>query len=287
MAGNQSVDNEDLGARKAILIIFNLVNLIFGLGCLAVGLWLNIDRNLHAYLALLVRSPNETAVTGTTVIFIVAGILIVAMVILCFYALNKENGNLLLLYVLFLVCVLILLLTGGLILVVFREQIPMYMKDGMRNQIQNYYTHDNTIGKYWNRVQMMLRCCGVDGSWDYYRSNWWYSQNPGAEKTTDAKMPVPNSCCKLAYNEDRDVWWVDPQRCTPKDRLKCSQDAQGRRDGSDYLNGMGCYAAVTKETWPYIISITVTSLVISLLQIIGIVVGYSVASSLRQNARRL
>lgn len=70
---------------------------IFGLGLLAVGLWLNIDRNLHAYLALLVRSPNETAVTGTTVIFIVAGILIVAMVIMCFYALNKENGNLLLL----------------------------------------------------------------------------------------------------------------------------------------------------------------------------------------------
>lgn len=28
MAGNQSVENEDLGARKAILIIFNLVNLV-------------------------------------------------------------------------------------------------------------------------------------------------------------------------------------------------------------------------------------------------------------------
>lgn len=37
-----------------------------------------------------------------------------------------------------------------------RSQIPMYMKDGMRNQIQSYYTHDNTIGKYWNRVQMMV-----------------------------------------------------------------------------------------------------------------------------------
>lgn len=28
MAGNQSVDNEDLGARKVILIIFNLINLV-------------------------------------------------------------------------------------------------------------------------------------------------------------------------------------------------------------------------------------------------------------------
>lgn len=49
---------------------------------------------------------------------------------------------------------------------------------------------------------------------------------------------MPDSCCKLTQNEDRDVWWVDPQKCTPKDRKKCNEDAQGRRDGSDYVNGM-------------------------------------------------
>lgn len=36
----------------------------------------------------------------------------------------------------------------------------------------------------------------------------------------------------------------------------------------DWFDGVqGCYAAVTNFTWPYMISITVTSLVISLLQV--------------------
>ena len=69
---------------------------IFGLGLMAVGIWLNADKNLHAYLAVLVRSAEETAVTGTTVLLIVSGILLVAMAILCFYALSKGNSTLLL-----------------------------------------------------------------------------------------------------------------------------------------------------------------------------------------------
>lgn len=76
----------------------------------------------------------------------------------------------------------------------------------MKIQIHNYYTFDDSVGRAWNRVQVMVsgnpfvsllplfsfiwlfliccvihqrRCCGADGSWDYRYSDWWYSQNPG------------------------------------------------------------------------------------------------------------
>lgn len=60
-------------------------------------MWLNIDKNVHAYLSIMVRTASETAVTGTTVILIVAGLLLIGMSLLCFYALLRQNGNLLLL----------------------------------------------------------------------------------------------------------------------------------------------------------------------------------------------
>jgi len=282
MGQNSDTNAEkDLRCARRFLVGYNICMIIFGMGCMAVGIWLNAEKNVHSYLAILVRYPGERAVTGTTVMLICAGILLIAMAIFCCYALRKQNSNWLLLYALGSIFIMILLITAGFILIVFREQIPLYVKDGMRAEIQGHYTHDNYVGLQWNRAQMMQRCCGVDGSWDYYRSNWWYSQNPGAETVLDATIQVPDTCCKLAYNEDRDTWWVDPQNCHPKDKTKCNQDAQGRRDGSDYLNPVGCFAAITGFILTYFTIITVMGLVIGFIQIIGIFVSYTTAMQMK------
>ena len=57
------------------------------------------------------------------------------------------------------------------------------------------------------------------------------------DSAVDATVHVPISCCKLEANQDRDPGRVDPQNPRPKDETRCQEDAAGRKDGSDYLNG--------------------------------------------------
>jgi len=50
------------------------------------------------------------------------------------------------------------------------------------------------------------------------------------------KHHVPRSCCALNFNQDRELYWVDPQEIQLKDEPKCQEDAEGRIDNTANLN---------------------------------------------------
>jgi len=52
------------------------------------------------------------------------------------------------------------------------------------------------------------------------------------------KHHVPRSCCALNFNQDRELYWVDPQEIQLKDEVRCQEDAQGRIDNTANLNRM-------------------------------------------------
>lgn len=41
----------------------------------------------------------------------------------------------------------------------------------------------------------------------------------------------------LNFNQDRELYWVDPQKPQPKDEKRCNEDAAGKIDNSANLNG--------------------------------------------------
>jgi len=51
-----------------------------------------------------------------------------------------------------------------------------------------------------------------------------------------AKVHVPRSCCALNFNQDRELYWVDPEEIQLKDEVKCQEDAAGRILNSANLN---------------------------------------------------
>lgn len=48
---------------------------------------------------------------------------------------------------------------------------------------------------------------------------------------------VPSTCCTLNFNQDRELYWVDPQKPQPRDEKRCNEDAAGYIDNSANLNG--------------------------------------------------
>ena len=56
----------------------------------------------------------------------------------------------------------------------------------------------------------------------------------------DVENHVPLSCCALNFNQDRELYWVDPQDIQLKDERKCQEDAEGRILNTANLNRLVC-----------------------------------------------
>ncbi|ESO02907.1 hypothetical protein HELRODRAFT_174367 [Helobdella robusta] len=116
-----------------------------------------------------------------------------------------------------------------------------FVKNGMKNQLRLFYDWESKLGMEWNRVQVKKRCCGIDGPWDYLETNWFTKSNPDSDNPT---VYVPDSCCALNFNQDREITWVDPQKLQLRDARRCQEDAIGRVKNSVNINTKGCFVAL-------------------------------------------
>jgi len=235
---------------KILMIVFLVVELLIGLACIACGIWFHASADVYAYLTVFVRSQNDGTLVAAAGILLAVGFILSFLTLLCAFGVLTNRVPLIKLFLGLIWIVLLLGFICGFMCVGFRYDIHRLVKSGMLDQLQNYYDWDGRIGRAWNRVQVKKRCCGVDGSWDYSASNWYGDTNP------DASAPVityvPKSCCVLNFNQDRELSWVNPQYLQLKDELRCNQDAEGFKDGSANLNGLGCFAALfskNRDVW--------------------------------------
>lgn len=266
---------------KIIFLVFAGIDLLLGLACFACGIWFHASQDMYAYITVFVRSKSDQTLRAAAGLLLAIGIILSLLCILGIVGIIiKSVRKLTMLFIALLPIIFILGLVCGFLVVGFRYEIHMYVKSGMLDQLQNHYTWDDRIGRAWNRVQVKKRCCGVDGSWDYVESQWYATTNPDE---VNVKSYVPTTCCVLNFNQDRELYWVDPQKPQPKDEKRCNEDAAGYIDNSANLNGKGCFAALftkNKDLWHdqsiFIIMDVITGLGLSagFYQIIMIIAGF-------------
>jgi hypothetical protein len=241
-----------------------------------------------------VRSENDGTVVAAAGIFLAVGFILTALTLLAGFAVFKENPKLLSLYLCLIWIVLVLGLICGFMCVGFSYDIHRFVKKGMLAQLQNQYSWDGRIGMAWNRVQVKKRCCGVDGSWDYLESAWYADTNSAdlVQKTAF----VPTSCCVLNFNQDRELYWVDPQNLQPKDETRCNEDAEGNKDPSANLHTTGCFSALftknrdvmhDQHIYTILDVIAGLGLTAGFLQIFAIILAFVYRQALRQGEARI
>lgn len=226
---------------RIILLVYAIINIVIGLGVTAVAIWLHAQKDIYAYMSIFVRSASDTSLVSAAGLLLATGIILTATSIIGLFAVLRNHQMLLLLYLWLQALVLILGIIAGFITVALYWDMHMHVKQGMKEQLSNFYSADSTQGKAWNRVQVKKRCCGADGSWDYKDTNWYGDNNEVDQAPTKL---VPDSCCALNFNQDTTLYWVDPEQLQLKDALRCQQDATGNIGNSANLNTKGCFAAL-------------------------------------------
>jgi len=275
---------------KILMLVFLGVELVVGLACIACGIWFHASADVYAYMTVFVRSQDDKTLVAAAGILLALGFILSFLTLLCAFGVFVNKEPLIKVFLGLIWIVLLLGLICGFMCVGFRYDIHRFVKQGMLDQLQNYYTWDSKIGRAWNRVQVKKRCCGVDGSWDYADSSWYGDTNGDAVTATTF---VPKSCCVLNFNQDRELSWVDPQNLQPKDELRCNQDAEGYKDGSANIHGKGCFAALfakNRDVWHdqhiFTVMDVISGLGISagILQIFAIILTYIYLQSLHNTA---
>lgn len=210
------------GCLKFLVFVVNFLFWLFGLGVMAVGLWLLFDQQL--YLQSLGAEQSEYFM-GTYIILGVGMVMTLVGFLGCCGA-WKESTWMLGTFFVFLIIIFVGEIAVG-VLIYFQEA-PY--EDVISNSVHStvvkkYHNNSTATTQTFDLIQEGLQCCGADGPKDWARSVYnGYYENTAPEIGIPKKMGsnillsisspfnIPKSCCKLPDTKecDRDVQQVDP-----------------------------------------------------------------------------
>lgn len=276
-----------VNTTKLVFYVFNIVMLIIGVGMAGIGIWMNSEYDVKAYMYVFGARPDGNWLHAASGIFIAAGFILAGNCLLGIFGAKRESKGMLGFYLFLLIFIIILELTAGFLMAALRNEFHRFVKTNMMLMIKNEYTWDNEVGLAWNRVQVKRRCCGVDGSWNFRCSDWWFSQpeNSGIQCPDDyarGSVHVPNTCCVLERNQNLDPWRVDPQNAQPANIRRCQEDAEGEVSASSNVHERGCFTAMQDFIFTYIYILLGFGIITGLVQVVGVVMGCCVMRALKR-----
>ncbi|GAB6032183.1 hypothetical protein CHUAL_010830 [Chamberlinius hualienensis] len=166
---------------KTLLMVFNVIFWLTGIGILVIGVWMKVD--LYKYMEL---TTNYNPAVSYVLITTGAVIILVGSLACCCTA--KGVPALLYLYSVFLMIVFVVELSAGISGYVYRGKFRNGFEVGWNNSLMNY--GKSRSGKELiDNLQSTLHCCGSAKYSD------WFNTPFGA-----ANKSVPESCCKGDHN---------------------------------------------------------------------------------------
>ncbi|CAD5119012.1 DgyrCDS7666 [Dimorphilus gyrociliatus] len=247
------------------------------MGCVAIGLWMLIDKKISQPLQIFKRKPDDRHLLAAPAVLLTAGIIIIGMGVLAMFGYMRNSRKLLTLYGGLLFIVMLFELVVGFMAVHFEDEIHLYVKKGMKISIREYYEYENNVGKAWNWVQVRYKCCGADFSSDYQNSKWFVRVNKG-NNINQNKQYVPRTCCSLAQNEDPRK--ADTQNPNIINFRRCQDEAFGQQQGGASLNNNGCFAQLLNRMERIITALMTLGLIVGLCQVFGLLSVYVVVKQL-------
>ncbi|XP_067273225.1 tetraspanin-4 [Pseudorasbora parva] len=170
-----SVSRGCLCCVKYLMFIFNLIFWLGGCGLFGVGVWLAFTQSEFSSLPL-----SFPSLSAANLLLVAGGVTMVTGFLGCLGALKEQKC---LLMTFFVILLFLVLTEVALILVlsVFHEELDKKAKADLKAGM-NGYDPKKGLGKSWDNMQKIFKCCGVSNHTDWHNI------------TSDGKLP--SSCCR-------------------------------------------------------------------------------------------
>eukprot|EP00092_Neocalanus_flemingeri_P039712 GFUD01043246.1.p1 GENE.GFUD01043246.1~~GFUD01043246.1.p1 ORF type:complete len:280 (+),score=76.70 GFUD01043246.1:88-927(+) len=242
-------DRKENSCKEVCKYLFGFYNMVFLLcGCLICGLgvWTITEKWCFLYL-MEVKTYQVTAW-----LLVSTGVLSVLTAVLGYTAVGCESRCLLGTYTVLIVLVFMVESVIGLMSYVYQEQIGRDLSDKLVDTFILRYDTDKHVMQAVDRVQQQFQCCGVNSFSDWSASPW---------KTDHPGLRVPDSCCKTQS-------------------LGC-----GERDHPSNIPYTGCIHRFKVELSQELYLVSLCSLGVGLLQVMGVIITTCLFSSMKENNR--
>ncbi|XP_014677645.1 PREDICTED: tetraspanin-9-like [Priapulus caudatus] len=191
---------------KALLIIFNVIFWLSGATLLGIGIWLLVEPDNQHFLEILkVPSTDEMLKYAAYLLIAVGALVFVVGFFGCCGAIQESKCML----VTYFVCLIIILgceIAAGILAVVYKDKIHMYLDDEVPDMLKNEYMKSEDqkgMTRAWDWVQQEQECCGFNSYKDY-----------DGNTNLPRGYSFPLSCCKRQDNTEID-------NVTPANEAKC------------------------------------------------------------------
>lgn len=171
---------------KYLVVIFNLLLWLAGIGVLAVAVWLYVDSSVY-----LNGSPNSNMYFTAIYILMAAGGIMTLVGFLGCCGAIRESQCMLGMYFVLLLVIFAAELTGGVWAYLHKSEMKSYINSHVKALIQEQYGKDSEplALKTVDAMQRDLKCCGIDGPGD------WANHKTFMGISEIGIYTVPRSCC--------------------------------------------------------------------------------------------
>ncbi|XP_005802842.1 tetraspanin-1-like [Xiphophorus maculatus] len=170
------------GFLKAMMIAFNGIIFLAGIGILGVGIWVKVDSgSIFNFLGKIDNVPPEiNQVLNVGYLLIAIGALLVVIGFLGCCGAIRESKCMLVLFFMIVLLVFIAEVAGAVVILVFRPVADsLFEKVGTAavKSIQKDYGSNTDITGLWNTTMDGLKCCGFYNYTDFTGSPYYTAHN--------------------------------------------------------------------------------------------------------------
>lgn len=214
---------------KFLLFFFNFIFWICGLALIVVGILVQLGMHKNV----MIKDPSAS---GVPILLIAVGVVIFFIAFFGCCGAWKENYCMVTTFAVFLSLIIIIEIAAAIAGYVFRNKVSAVVQDSLTDMITNYSNSTAEFKNSVDKLQIDLKCCGVNSS-----SDWRHYKPEGNS--------VPDSCCVNVT----------------------SNCGVGTMTDANKVHQLGCHDAMEAFLKKNIMWVIVGALVIAFLQIMGIV----------------
>ncbi|XP_064616607.1 tetraspanin-18-like [Liolophura sinensis] len=255
---------------KWALMILNIIFVLLGIACLAVGIFALVNTNdtyytyLTSYSEDLSSLDTPSLVRSAAIVLAVSGGAICIIAILGFCGACQLIKGCLYAYAFLVMAILALQIASVVVAIFFNSRFETYAISWLTLVLNKYYQGpydtSNVYSLAWDTMMVKLQCCGANNGTDFAAQNKWnrtyiYGNNDRAS--------IPLTCCE--FNNTASF---------PTDMAAFISSMVNKTcpfTESDSYSSTGCYSAIRSTALSYsayVIGVGVTIGVIELLAII-------------------
>jgi len=256
---------------KYLLFFFNFIFFVCGATLFGIGIWVQFDDTVTAYLGLTV---DKGAYEAAIILLICVGAFILLVGFLGCCGACQESTCMLCLFAGLMIIIVLLQVVAAILAIVFSSDVTKELKSHLEENVKEKVSNDTTdpFTQGMNLLQMDDKldkdmCCGVVSYTDYGSNSKIFN---------DTGRLVPKSCCVKAEGDKKNPTLSD------SDWLDCSNEAAKDKPNEKILKTKGCYQSLEDFLKNNTLYVILAGFLLAFIELVGIVFACRVRSKISE-----